>query len=414
MRITKNNSFSVSSMILITGFIVMVTLFGCDISDHYKKYFVAVGDIPPKSLVDTAFNRLLDLQIKDKMDEYRCPGAAVLVMKNNQVIFKKSYGTKSIFTQDAIDTSTVFRLGSVSKGFAGLLAAILIDKNIIQLDDPLTLYIPEITIKAKSKDHILRVKHILTHSSGLTEHAYSNLVDDNHDMATIINYLNRLTPRDSTGKAYAYQNAAFGLIEKVVESATGMKFTDALDFYLFSPLNMCSTTCTFDEINHTKNVCTGHKYGGDKVGFTPVDIKPHYYNVVSAGGINANLVDMEKWLNAIMGYRPDVISPNARAIAFTSYINTSYEDKYFNEWPGIKTSHYGLGWRLITTDKNNVVYHGGLVNGFRTEIAFDKNKEIGIVILYNSLCGYSHKSVPEFFELWNNFYFRSDEQNDYL
>ena len=66
MRITKNNSFSVSSMILITGFIVMVTLFGCDISDHYKKYFVAVGDIPPKSLVDTAFNRLLDLQIKDR------------------------------------------------------------------------------------------------------------------------------------------------------------------------------------------------------------------------------------------------------------------------------------------------------------------------------------------------------------
>jgi beta-lactamase class C len=414
MDISKNKNFKFISFVMITVLLVMISVFGCDISDRYKNYFVAVGDIPPKSLVDTAFNRLLDAQFKQKLDEYQCPGAAILVMKNNQVIFKKSYGTKSRYSQDAIDTSTVFRLGSVSKGFAGILAAILIDKKVIQLDDPLTLYIPEITIKAKSKDHILRVRHILTHSSGFTEHAYSNLVDDNHDMETIINNLNRLTPRDSTGKAYAYQNAAFGLIEKVVESATGMSFTDALDFYLFSPLNMCSTTCTFEDISNTKNVCTGHKYNGEKVGFTPIDIKPHYYNVVSAGGINANLVDMEKWLNALIGYRPDVISPNARAIAFTSYINTSHEDKYFNSWPGLKKSHYGLGWRLLTTKTNNIVYHGGLVNGFRTEIAFDRDKEIGIVILYNSLCGYSHKSVHEFFDLWNSFYTQTGEQTDYL
>lgn len=393
---------------------IMVTIFSCNLSDDYKKYYVTVGDIPPKSLIDTAFNRLLDIQMAENLHQYQCPGAAVLVMKNNQVIFEKSYGTKSRFSPDTINASSVFRLGSVSKGFAGILAAILIDKNIIQLEDPLTLYIPEIKIKAKSKDQILRVQHILTHSSGLTEHAFSNLVDNNKDMNTIINYLNRLTPRDSTGKAYAYQNATFGLIEKVVESATGMTFTEALDFYLFSPLEMCNTTCTFDEICNTKNVCTGHKFSGDKVGFTPIIIKPHYYNVVSAGGINANLNDMEKWLNAVMGFRPDVISPNARAIAFTPYINTSHEKKYFNEWPGIKNSHYGLGWRLITTQTNNIVYHGGLVNGFRTEIAFDKDKEIGIVILYNSLCGYSNKSIHDFFELWNRFYANHEEQKDYL
>lgn len=46
---------------------------------------------------------------------------------------------------------------------------------------------------------------------------------------------------------------------------------------------------------------------------------------------------------------------------------------------GDKNSHYGLGWRLITTQNNNIVYHGGLVNGFRTEIAFDKEKDIGVV-----------------------------------
>lgn len=363
--------------------------------------FVPVGLLPEKSLVDTAFNRLLNKQIQSKITDNKCPGMAVLVMHKNQIIFEKQYGTKSKYSTDAIDASTVFRLGSVSKGFAGVLAAILIDKKMLHLDDPLAMYIPEITMKARSKDKILRVKHILTHSSGLTQHAYSNLVDENRDMQTIITYLNRLVPRDSTGKAYAYQNAAFGLIERVIENVTGMSYIQALDFYIFSPLQMCNTSCTFAEITNATNVCFGHKYS--KNGFVPIDFSPHYYNVVSAGGVNAPLIDMQKWLSAVMGYYPQVISPNAREIAFSPYINSSKDRKYFNKWPGFESSHYGLGWRLVNTKNNKLVYHGGMVNGFRTEIAFDADKDLGIVILFNSVCNYSNQAVQEFYGLWNEY-----------
>jgi len=411
MHHSKTGKFSLFSLVLLS---IMAIMSGCDLSQNFKHSFMAVGEIPPASIVDTTFNRLLDSHIKKNLEDFECPGVAVLVVQNNQLIFEKLYGTKSIYSNDSIDAMSVFRLGSLSKGFAGILAAILIDQNIIHLDDPLTLYVPELKLQAKTKDKILRVKHILTHSSGLTEHAYSNLVDDNRDMNTIIQYLNGLTPRDSTGKAYAYQNAAFGLIEKVIEEATGMTYTKALEFYIFSPLNMCNTSCTFEELCNAQNVCTGHKYGGQKKGFIPVNFNPHYYNVISAGGVNANLTDMKKWLDAVMGYHPEVISPNARTIAFAPYINTAAEDKYFNSWPGIKNSHYGLGWRLITTQNNNIVYHGGLVNGFRTEIAFDKEKDIGVVFLFNSLCGFSNRAVPTFFELWNEYHSTNDESDKYL
>lgn len=386
-------------------------------STCHKKYpfpFQAIGYTSQVSLVDTAFNRLLDQQIQTNLDAIGCPGVAVLVMKNDQVIFEKTYGIRSRNSNDSITSASVFRLGSVSKGFAGILAAILIDKKVIGLDDPLVLYIPELKIKAKSKDQILRVKHVLTHSTGLTEHAYSNLVDDNRNMETIISYLNKLTPRDSTGKAYAYQNAAYGLIEKVVESATGMTYAQALDFYIFSPLSMCNTTCTFNELRYSENYCIGHRYHGSKKGYLPLELKPHYYNVASAGGINAPLIDMAKWLRAVMGYRPDVISPNARSIAFTPYINTSSDDRYFNNWPGIKDTHYGLGWRLVNTKNNELAYHGGLVNGFRTEIAFDKNQDIGVVFLFNSICSYSGKAVHEFYELWNTYHAIEDRNNGVL
>lgn len=366
--------------------------------------WVVNGKTTPISLVDTSFNRLFAQELGQNLSSFQCPGAAIVVINNNQVVFEKTFGTKSRYNDEAIDANTVFRLGSVSKGFAGILAALLVEKNMIKLDDAVSSYVPELTLKAKSKDKILRVKHILSHSSGLTEHAYSNLVDDNRDIETLIKYLNKLTPRDSTGKAYAYQNAAFGLIEKVIESATGLSYHVALDKYIFSPLSMCSSSCTYFDIKNAENVCVGHKYGGKRFGLVPIELKPHYYNLASAGGVNAPLNDMKIWLSAVMGYKPEVLGEKARNLAFCPYVNTSNDDKYFNSWPGIKDSHYGLGWRLIRTQQNNLVYHGGLVNGFRSEIAFDKEKNIGIVVLFNSVCGYSNHVIHEFFEFWNSYH----------
>lgn len=362
----------------------------------------------PAITIDTTLNKLIDLQINTNLQKYSCPGVAVLVLKNNEVIFEKQYGTKSLLTNAPIDKETVFRLGSVSKGFAGILAAILIDKKMLNLDDPISMYIPELTLKAKTPDRVLRVKHILTHTSGLTEHAFSNLVDENRDMPTIIKYLNGISPRDSTGKAYAYQNAAFGLIERVVEKATNMSYQNALDYYIFSPLEMCGSSCTFDAITSTTNYSSGHKYNGNKYGFKAVELSPHYYNVPSAGGVNAPIVDMKKWLGAVMGYYPYVISPTALTLAFTPYISTSDDDKYFNKWPETISSSYGLGWRIIKTQNNNLIYHGGLVNGFRTEIAFDKEKNIGIVLLFNSTCAYSNLAVPYFFQLLEDYRLKCD------
>lgn len=355
----------------------------------------------PSVMIDPTFNQIYDEHLRKRISEFECPGMAVLVMKEDQIVFEQTYGIKSRNTKESINTESVFRIGSVSKGFAGVLASILIEKNIISLEDPLVLYIPDLKLKAKTEDKLLRVKHILSQSTGLTEHSYSNLVDENKDLETIITYLNKLTPRDQTGKVYAYQNATFGLIEKVIEAATGMSYTKALDHYLFTPLAMCKTSCTYDDLCKAENVCAGHRYYGSKMGYLPINHQPHYYNVVSAGGINAPLSDMAKWLFALMGYRPDVISENARNIAFSPYVNTSYVGKYFNHWPGIKNTHYALGWRLVNTVNNQLVYHGGLVNGFRAEIAFDKEKKVGVIFLFNSVTNYSNKAVHEFYDIWN-------------
>ncbi|MCB0660845.1 MAG: beta-lactamase family protein, partial [Saprospiraceae bacterium] len=242
--------------------------------------------------------------------------------------------------------------------------------------------------------------HLLSQSVGVTEHAYSNLVDRDLSIDNLIPYINKLYVRDSTGITYAYQNATYGLIEKVIEKATGMTYKEALRTFVLDPLGMNHTNMSMEGIIESHNYCNGHKARRKPAGFAPIDISTHYYNVVSAGGVNSNLEDMEKWLQAVMGYAPDVLSEQVRNRAFYPYIWSGSASKYFNRWPEYSDSYYAWGWRRLQVGNRMLVHHGGLVNGFRTEIAFDPVENIGIVCLFNSTCDYSNQIISDFFMSW--------------
>ena len=352
--------------------------------------------------IERYFNESLITTLERNLSSSSCPGLAIAVCKDGHFIIDTVFGVKSLATQMPIDKNTIFRLGSVSKGFAGLLASKLVELGYFHPDDPVSKYVPNLTLKAKSKDGVLKITHLLSQSVGVTEHAYSNLVDQNLSLDAILPYINRLYVRDSTGIAYAYQNATFGLIEKVIESATGMSYKDAMQTFILSPLSMTQTSMTMSGIIESHNYCNGHKGARSPRGFAPIDVSPHYYNVVSAGGVNSSLEDMKTWLTAVMGYRPDVLSETVRARAFHPYVWSGSAMKYFNKWPAFTGSYYGWGWRRIQVQNKNIVHHGGLVNGFRTEIAFDQDSNIGIVCLFNSTCNYSNNIVSDMFQAWEH------------
>ncbi|KXK40828.1 MAG: beta-lactamase family protein [Saprospiraceae bacterium] len=391
-----------SVIVVVTFILAIVFSFNsCHSAEGRSAYYDAsIFSSYPK--IDTAFNRILDERIKEKMNIERTPGLAIAVIKDDRIIFEKEYGVRSRSSDGEIDPNTIFRIGSLSKGFAGILAAKLVEQNMISLEDPVSMYYPEFTAKGKNADGVIRIKHILSHSTGFTEHAFSNLLDQKVDINKIYSNLERLSPRDSTGIAYAYQNVIFAIIEKVIEKATGMSYADALQDYIFSPLSMCNSSCTYEDVEGKENVCSGHRSG--RYGFYATPVSTQYYCVASAGGVNASLKDMERWLSAMMGNDPDIVSDEARNLAFQEMICTSIDRKAWNRWPGFISSHYGLGWRLIKTQQNNLVYHGGMVNGFRAEIAFDRDKKIGIIALFNSVNKYSNYIVPEFYDLWNTYY----------
>jgi beta-lactamase class C len=124
---------------------------------------------------------------------------------------------------------------------------------------------------------------------------------------------------------------------------------------------------------------------------------PAYYSVAPASGINASIFDMTMWVRANLGAFPDVMSPVFLSNLHTPIIDTPHGN-YFNRWSGIEKAYYATGWRVFDYRGLRVVHHGGGVRGFRSEMVFVPDGNIGMVLLFNAESNLANDVVPTFLD----------------
>ncbi len=364
----------------------------------------AVLTEPEKWVMDDSTALFLDkfsADFEDGLKNQRIPGGAVVIVKEGRVIFQQGFGVKESGKTEQVDEHTVFRLGSVSKGFASVLTGVLVDEGLISWDKPVSGYLVDFKLNDPEQTDRVQVKHILSHTSGLPRHAYTNLVEDGLSLDRIIPRLERVPLIAKEGEQLAYQNAAYSVIEKVLEAQTELDFDSLLQQKLFEPLGMINSSANYDSIRYSENKASPHVWYSRAKGRVPVKISKKYYNAISSGGINASASDMGQWLHLLTGYYPEIISEETLNEIFEP-IATINNKRFSRYWDGVNKSHYGMGWRILDNEGQKIVYHGGYVNGYRSEIAFDPDNGIGICVLINANSSYPLQVIPGLFEQFRN------------
>jgi CubicO group peptidase (beta-lactamase class C family) len=105
-----------------------------------------------------------DTFIRNASANENLPGLAVVIVKNNQILLMKGYGVKEFEGNDSVDANTVFRLGSVSKGFASVLTGILVNDKKLSWNDQVIKFVPDFSLKNPDYTKQLTIRHILSHS----------------------------------------------------------------------------------------------------------------------------------------------------------------------------------------------------------------------------------------------------------
>ncbi|MEM8506696.1 MAG: serine hydrolase domain-containing protein [Bacteroidota bacterium] len=330
-------------------------------------------------------------------------GAGVSIVHGEHVLLADGFGIRNNRTGKKVDGQTVFRLGSLSKGFTGMLAADLKHEGKLAWEDRVSDCITEFELGDRENTENITLAHLLSHTSGAPYHSYTNLVEAGLSLDKIASRFAAVEPISKPGEMYSYQNALFALSGAMMERVTGEAITTSLEERFFKPLEMCATTMDFDLLKKTENTAKPHIKS--RQGWSSERLTDSYYNAVAAGGINSNAEDMAKWMQFLLGHRPDIMSEAALQEAFTPYIEIPGKQKYYQRWPGHTASYYGLGWRIHTykTDKaeveSTIWHHGGSVNHFRNEIAVFPEEDLGICVLLNSPSKIAQRVITDLYTI---------------
>lgn len=326
-------------------------------------------------------------------------GAGVSIVRGDSIIISEGYGKRNSSNDDPVDGETVFRLGSLSKGFAGILAASFKNEGVLAWNDKVIDYLPEFQLGDPTNTAQITLANILSHTSGTPYHSFTNLVEAGLPMEAIAQRFKEVVPISKPGLLYSYQNAMFALCGEIMYKASGQNIATSLDNRFFKPLGMCTTTMDYETLAHTENVALPHTQG--RYGWKTAQLTDNYYNAIAAGGINASSLDMAKWMRFLLGHNPEVLNKSALAEAFKPFIEITGRNKYYHRWPGHLRSYYGFGWRIHnymeddSTEEKTIWHHGGSVNNYRNEIAVYPEADLGICVLLNNNSRIARTVIPD-------------------
>lgn len=311
------------------------------------------------------------------------PGVAIVVVSGGQVKSLQSFGVRRAGTREKVTPDTIFRLASLTKPIAGTAASVLIHEGGITLDTPITQVLPNVSFSNARYAKQLTLRHALSQSSGLPRHTYSHFIDQNMNYAEVVRrlrYVNFVCP---PGKCFAYQNVTFSLAGDMIQRKSGMSFESYVGKKVFAPLGMRSASFGLASYNASPNRATPHILSGNR--WTPTNVVNNWYKVAPAAGANASIVDMSKFLLGQIGRRPDALPlPVLKTVQSRITPNTPAQN-YYGVRKAVGNTAYGLGWRVFDYGRyKNFVHHGGHVRGFRTEMVFNRDLQIGMVFLTNS------------------------------
>ena len=341
-------------------------------------------------------SRSQDLAAKlQEIDEYaakagrdwKVPGFAIAIVKDDKVVFAKGYGVRQLNKTEAVDKDTLFAIASNSKAFTAAALAILVDEGKLKWDDKVIKYLPWFELYDPWVTNEMTVRDLLSHRSGLETFSGDLLwYESNYSREEIVRRARFLKRASGFRSRFGYQNIMFVTAGEVVSAIAGKSWDEFVRERFFVPLGMTRTITTYKQLVSASNIATPH----NEMGGTLRAIKiGNVDNAGPAGGIESSVADVAQWIRLQLGRGTfagkKIFSAERSREMWTPQTivgGISEQSEKFN--PTLHFSLYGLGWLLNDYQGRKVVSHGGGLDGMISRVAMIPEENLGLVVLTNS------------------------------
>ena len=320
----------------------------------------------------------MDARATTLMQQSQMTGMAMAVVIDGQIVFAKGYGETLRGSGENVTADTIFRWASISKSVAANILLSLSEDGHFTLEDYAEPLAPSLKLP-KARDRI-NLLHLLSHQIGLVRNANDVKIEDGLGAIEARQALQDLPYLCPPTQCHSYQNVTFDASAEISERVTGKPYARLVKERLFRPLAMQSASVGYQGLVKAKSWARPH----NRFGIAFSKVKPNYYNLPAAAGVNSSVKDLAKWMIAHM---PDHSKfPQSRLMALHHpYVATPREQRFMNRrFKALQMAHYGLGWRIYDYHGHKIIGHRGGVQGYRSLALFDPEKNAGIAMMWNS------------------------------
>ena len=295
---------------------------------------------------------------------------AVLLAQGDRVILGEARGLASRAWNQPNRVDTKFNLGSMNKMFTSIAIAQLVEQDKLSLDDPIGKHLTDYPNREAATK--VKVRHLLTHTSGLADYFNDNFMKASRDrFRTIADYFPLFVEEPlqfEPGTRFRYSNAGFMVLGAIVQKASGMDYFDYVREHISKPAGMINTDA-YELDTDVPNLAVGYtRNEEDRPGEPAVknNIFLHVIKGGPAGGGYSTVEDLHRFANALREgklVRPETL----------------------RQWttPGDKNPNYAYGFQVFHAEKPKVIGHTGGFPGISSVLWIDLDEGYTLAALAN-------------------------------
>lgn len=328
--------------------------------------------------------RALDAYVARATKDWGAPGLAIAVVQDGRVVLAKGYGVLERGKPAAVDSQTLFAIGSTTKAMTVAALGMLVDEGKLRWDDPVTKHLPGFQLADPYLTREVTVRDLLTHRAGLPNAdflwAYNDLGSEE-----IVRRLRYVRPAYSLRSSFIYQNIMYAVAGDVIRAASGMSWADFLRARIFQPLGMTRTVATLAEASRTANVAAPHELVNDNL----MVIRNRYVDPVApAGSVWSSVADMAKWTRFLLDSGRFEGKTLLQMHTFAEMVkpHVPVPPSQFYPTAQLTKPHwttYGLGFFQQDYNGRKVDYHTGSIDGMVALIGLMLDERLGVYVLSN-------------------------------
>ncbi|NOS91147.1 MAG: beta-lactamase family protein [Cyclobacteriaceae bacterium] len=339
------------------------------------------------------FKARIDSLYRAEMKANKVVGVSIAIVDNHEIAYAQGYGFADLESRIPVTPETSFRVGSITKSFTAIAIMQLNEKGLLNLDEPITTYLPELKTNELSPNATpITLRHLLSHTSGLPSEFYNGFLCDAPPQGDwLMEQLNQQKKLYPANFKHIYSNLGYALLGEVIARVSKQPYAEYIRQHIFQPLHMASGYIHAPGQTKAPSIAKG--YHGMKPAIEP------YIRDQAAGSICASADDMAQfismWLQNGSYSGSQLVTQNSVSEMQRNQLSTILL-KEKNEWGlGLQIKKYQVQNQVI-----NAWGHPGDTFAFHADYAFIPELQIGVVVLTNSSSGQEMNAAEKLLRLY--------------